>query len=234
MQQGQLGHVKKRRAIPAACVVAFFGMTAISCASGSSIKTSGNSAAPGGEKVVQADTDYEEQFDQILSLAEIIDPPTGDYRDTKFELEDIFWAAAVESDDIYLTVVALGDTWLATLGLATSNLEQFVNDKRNELRSLSLDGSRKQELETLRTVALSHYYAWQDYSREYLAQISRWLTSWSTGTGYAFTDVEASMEGYKTDINRTFREFCGALGSSQPSNSGAAEYAERIAALCAD
>lgn len=182
------------------------------------------------EEMDEVSIPFEEQFDTLLSIVEEIDPDVEYYRDTRDDFIAAFWEDTV---DIERSAIDIGDVLVSVLYAMAGDLKADVNGKLNELRSLSLSGERKADLEELRTSALDHYYAWLDYSQEYAGEISDWITSWQGGYGYPFIAALDSLGVFVADINDTHRAFCGGLGASQPAGPGSSDYSLRIASLCA-
>lgn len=218
-------------------IAAFLALSLVSC-SGESPKTeavvvevdASTVSEVQDELTDEASGSFEEQFDTLLSIVEAIDPDVEYYRDTKNDFIEAFWADTV---DVEQSVFDIGDILVTVLYSMAGELKTSINGRLNELRSLSLSGARKVDLEELRTLALNHYYAWLDYSQEYAGEISDWVTSWQGGYGYSFVDALENLAAYSSEINDTHREFCGGLGSSQPASPGSGDYSARISSLCA-
>jgi hypothetical protein len=199
-----------------------------------SVSCGGNSESPSSNELISFDSGFE----VIVSWMEEIDPKTESYRDDTKVFEDAFWNVSTDSgstpEDLRFSIEAIGPSWLADVQKAT---QDYLFESRrlvNEIRSENFGMYENSDLlDLLRTNAIAHYYAWEDFAEAYYSGLKDWIIKWSVGEGFPFNDFEESLEIQGESINQTYEDICGLLGEKQPAVQQGNDFSSRIERMCA-
>jgi hypothetical protein len=184
---------------------------------------------------------YESGFALLLQKFERLEEMSQDYID----LHNTLWDRYRQAQEVGLPkafedqgwdgYVFYYTAWADEVAKAASDFRLQLGQDLNELRSLSLSNFEDVEnLETIRTEMLDHYYVWEDSLQMIERGVPDWIRAWVDGDDNVnLKQFTGDMKPATEQIRETFRLLCGSLGRLQPSVDDESVYEDRISAECA-
>jgi hypothetical protein len=173
--------------------------------------------------VVQRDRQDANDFEEVLSEIEVIDPQTESVRDLVAGAEDVFftnWTADDDYDEFY----RLATDWHQRVSALTSDYSTWAATQVAKLSAMDLDDG---DADAARDLAVGHYQAWLQWSRDFPDVTASWAFDDSVTEDWAdFATREASSIDSK--IGSTYRSLCAALRDRNPD----ARLDRRIESIC--